>query len=84
MTSSLLHWNAPPTQHWEPYWCLKGKGCVLGEGHHRHLGVVATIIAESTLLKGLKVDDFQVPFNQWKWSWDKCIACLKGIKWCTR
>jgi hypothetical protein len=36
---------------------------------------VATIAAESTtLFKGLKEDDFQGCFNQWKWRWDKCIA----------
>jgi hypothetical protein len=26
------------------------------------------------LLKGLKEDDFQGCFNQWKRRWDKCIA----------
>jgi hypothetical protein len=41
----------------------------------RHLGNMATITAELTkLLKGLKEDDFQGCFNQWKWRWDKCIA----------
>jgi hypothetical protein len=40
----------------------------------RHLGDVAMITAESTLLKGLKEDDFQGSFNQWKWRWDKCIT----------
>jgi hypothetical protein len=28
----------------------------------------------TTLLKGLKEDDFQGCFNQWKRMWDKCIA----------
>jgi hypothetical protein len=42
--------------------------------HGRHLGDVATITAESTtLLKGLKEDDFQGCFNQWKRRRDKCI-----------
>jgi transposase len=41
----------------------------------RHLGNVTTITAESTtLLQGLKEDDFQGCFNQWKRRWDKCIA----------
>jgi hypothetical protein len=31
-------------------------------------------LPESTLLKGLKEDDFQGSFNQWKWRWDKCIT----------
>jgi hypothetical protein len=54
---------------------LRGKGCVLGEGHQRHLGDVATITAKSTtLLKSLKEDDFQECFNQWTQRWDKCIA----------
>jgi hypothetical protein len=36
---------------------------------------VATITAESaTLLNGLKEDNFQEYFNQWKWRWDKCIV----------
>jgi hypothetical protein len=35
--------------------------------HGQNLGDVATITAESiTLLKGLKEDDFQGCFNQWK------------------
>jgi hypothetical protein len=41
----------------------------------QHLRDVATITAESTsLLKGLKEDNFQGCFNQWKWRWDKCIV----------
>jgi hypothetical protein len=41
----------------------------------RHHGDLATITAESTvLLKGLKEDNFQGCFNQWKLRWDKCIA----------
>jgi hypothetical protein len=33
------------------------------------------ITAESTtLLEGLKEDDFQGCFSQWKQRWDKCIA----------
>jgi hypothetical protein len=40
-----------------------------------HLWDVAIIIAESTtLLKGLKEDEFQGCFNQSKQRWDKCIA----------
>jgi hypothetical protein len=36
---------------------------------------VAMITAESTtLLKGLKEDDFQGCFNQWKRRWEKCIV----------
>jgi hypothetical protein len=31
-------------------------------------------LPESTLLEGLKEDDFQGCFNQWKRRWDKCIA----------
>jgi hypothetical protein len=43
--------------------------------HGGHLGDVATITAELTmLLEGVKEDDFQGCFNQWKWRWDKCIA----------
>jgi hypothetical protein len=43
--------------------------------HGRHLGDVATITAESTTsLKGLKEDDFQGCFNQWKQRWDKGIV----------
>jgi transposase len=39
------------------------------------LGDMAMITAESTtLLKGLKKDDFQGCFNQWIRRWDKCIA----------
>jgi hypothetical protein len=38
------------------------------------LGNVAAITAESMLLKGLKEEDFQGCFNQWKQRWDKCIA----------
>jgi hypothetical protein len=45
----------------------------------RHLGDVETITAESTLLKGLKDNDFQGCFNQWKQRWDKFIA-FKGDK----
>jgi hypothetical protein len=41
----------------------------------QHLGDVAMITAElTTLLKGLKEDDFQGCFNQWKQRWDKCVA----------
>jgi hypothetical protein len=41
----------------------------------QHLGDVAMITAKSTmLLKGLKEDDCQGCFNQWKRRWDKCIA----------
>jgi hypothetical protein len=41
----------------------------------QHLEDVATITAElTTLLKGLKEDDFQGCFNQWKRRWDKCIV----------
>jgi hypothetical protein len=43
-----------------------------------HLGDVATITAESTLLKGLKEDDVEGCFNQWKWRWDKCTASEGG------
>jgi hypothetical protein len=40
-----------------------------------HMGDVATITAKSTmLLIGLKEDDFQRCFSQWKLWWDKCIA----------
>jgi hypothetical protein len=40
-----------------------------------HLGDVVTVAAESTtLLKGLKEDDFQGCFDQWKQTWDKSIA----------
>jgi hypothetical protein len=44
-----------------------------------------TITAKSTtLLKGLKEDDFQGCFNQWKWRWHKCIVfeweCFEGDK----
>jgi hypothetical protein len=61
----MLHWLES----------LRGKGCILGEGHHRHLGDVAMITAKSTtLLKGMKEDDFQGCFNQWKQRWDKCLA----------
>jgi hypothetical protein len=40
----------------------------------QHLRDMATITAESTLLKGLKEDNFQGCFSQWKLRWDKCIA----------
>jgi hypothetical protein len=41
----------------------------------RHLGDMATITAESTmLLKGLKEEDFQECFNQQKRRWAKCLA----------
>jgi hypothetical protein len=42
--------------------------------HGRNVGDMALITAESTLLKGLKEEDFQGCFNQWKRRWDKCIA----------
>jgi hypothetical protein len=43
--------------------------------HGRHLGDMATITAKSTtLLKGLKEDDFQGCFNKWKRRRDKYTA----------
>jgi hypothetical protein len=52
---------------------LEERGAFL-EGHHRHLWDMATITAELTLFKGLKEDDFQGCFNEWKQRWDKCTA----------
>jgi hypothetical protein len=49
---TMLHWLKS----------LRGKGCVLGEDHHRWWIVD---LPESTLLKGLKENDFQGCFNQW-------------------
>jgi hypothetical protein len=38
----------------------------------QHLGNISMITAKSTLLKGLKEDDFQRCFNQWKQRLNKC------------
>jgi len=39
----------------------------------RHLGDVMTNKSETTsLLKGLREEEFQGCFQQWKWRWDKC------------
>jgi hypothetical protein len=43
--------------------------------HGQHLGDVATITAESTLLKGLEEGDFQGCFNQWKWKVEQ-VHCI--------
>ena len=41
----------------------------------RYLGDVTTIKSETTLLlKGLREEEFQGCFPQWKWRWDKCIV----------
>jgi hypothetical protein len=41
----------------------------------RHLGDVTTIKSETTsLLKGLREEEFQGCFQQWKRRWDKCIV----------
>ena len=41
----------------------------------QHLGDVTTIKSETTsLLKGLREEEFQVCFQQWKRRWDKCIV----------
>jgi len=40
-----------------------------------HLGVVTTIKSETTsLLKGLREEEFQGCFQQWKQRWDKFIV----------
>jgi len=39
------------------------------------LGDVTTIRSETTLLlKGLREEEFQGCFQQWKWRWDNCIV----------
>jgi hypothetical protein len=41
----------------------------------QHLGDVMTIKSETTsLLKGLREEEFQGCFQQWKRRWDKCIV----------
>jgi len=45
----------------------------------RHLGDVMTIKIETTsLLKGLREEEFQGCFQQWKRRWDKCILSNGG------
>jgi hypothetical protein len=58
---TMLHWLDS----------LRGKGCVLGEGHRRWW--IVDLSKSTILLKGLKEDDFQGCFNQWKRRWDTCI-----------
>jgi hypothetical protein len=59
---TMLHWLES----------LRGKGWISGEGHHRWW--IVDLPESTTLLQGLKEDDFQGCFNQWKRRWDKCIA----------
>jgi len=41
----------------------------------RHFGDVTTIKSETTsLLKGLREEEFKGCFQQWKRRWDKCIV----------
>jgi hypothetical protein len=59
---TMLHWMES----------LRGKGCILGESHHRWW--IVDLPESTTLLKGLKEDDFQGCVNHWKRRWDKYIA----------
>jgi hypothetical protein len=65
---------------------LRGKEWVLGENHHRWW--IVDLPESITLPKGLKDDDFQGRFNQWKRRWYKCTApegeYFGGVKWCTQ
>jgi hypothetical protein len=59
---TMLHWLEG----------LGGKGRVFGECHHRWW--IMDLPKSTALLKGLKEDNFQGCFNQWKQRRDKCVA----------